>query len=324
MTGQQRLFSASHAADTARAAELRRVKFIAASVLVACLALLVFAKIMAPRHMAFGFLAAFAEAAAIGGLADWFAVVALFRRPLGLPVPHTAIIPRNKDRIGRSLGQFVERNFLTPENIVRRLAQAGIANRLAAWLSQPANAEKAARHISEAIPPLLSALEDEDMRGLIERSLTPVLERVDAARLAARILSLFTAEQRHQKLLDAVLRATERWVMANRELLTEKFREISRYTPQFIDRYIVDRLVAGFIDVLHQVAADPAHELRARFDAAAVQFAEDLQHSPKYREHAELLKQDVLAHLKSQQYYRTLWRAAREQISRDLSREQSV
>jgi uncharacterized membrane-anchored protein YjiN (DUF445 family) len=307
-----------------RRAQLARMRSIATLLLLAVLALLAVSAYWAQDYPALIWLRSFAEAATAGAIADWFAVVALFRRPLGLPVPHTAIIPRNKDRIGRSLGQFVERNFLTPENIVRRLAQAGFARRFAAWLSQPANAEKAAGHVCEAIPPLLSALEDEDMRRLIERSVTPMLERVDAAHLAARILGLFTAEQRHQKLLDAALRATERWVVGNRELLVEKFGEISRYTPQFIDRYIVDRLVAGLIDVLHQVAADPAHELRTKFDAAAAQFTHDLQHSPKYREQAELLKQDVLGHLKSQQYYRSLWRAGREQIARDLSREQSV
>jgi uncharacterized membrane-anchored protein YjiN (DUF445 family) len=308
----------------AKRAQLARMRWIATLLLLGVLAVLAASAIWASAHPALAWVRAFAEAATAGAIADWFAVVALFRRPLGLPIPHTAIIPRNKDRIGRSLGQFVERNFLTPENIVKKLAQAGIAGRLATWLSQPANAEIAAQRLCEAIPPVLSALEDEDMRGLLERSLTPLIERLDAAGLAARIIALFTAEQRHQRLLDAALRAVERWVDSHRELLVEKFGEMSRYTPQFIDRYIVDRMVAGTIDVLHQVAADPAHELRAKFDAATAKFVDDLRHSEVYRAQAEALKQDVLAHLKAEQYYRSLWRAGREKILTDLARGHSV
>ena len=206
---------------------------------------LVVSSIGVARYPALAWLRAFAEAATVGAVADWFAVVALFRRPLGLPIAHTAIIPRNKDRIGRSLGQFVEQNFLTPENIVKKLAQAGIAARLASWLAQRANSENAARRLCAAIPPLLHALEDEDMRHLLDQALTPQLQRVDAARFAARVLELVTAEGRHQQFLDAALRMVERWVSANRELLTAKFGEVSRYTPEFIDRYIVDRLIAG-------------------------------------------------------------------------------
>src|SRR5437868_6724537 len=135
MTGQQRLLSVSHAADATRAAELRRVKAIAASMLVACLAVLVLAKVLEPRHMAFGFLAAFAEAAAIGGLADWYAVVALFRRPLGLPIPHTAIIPANQQRIAEKLGEFVERNFLDAAPVEAKLRSIDFASFVADWLA---------------------------------------------------------------------------------------------------------------------------------------------------------------------------------------------
>src|SRR5215813_9464553 len=186
-------------------AQLIRMRSIATLLLLAVLALLVASAHWADAHPVLPWLRAFAEAATAGALADWFAVVALFRHPLGLPIPHTSIIPRNKDRIGRSLGHFVERNFLTPENIVRKLTRAGIAGWLTRWLALPANRERAAQRLCEAIPPLLSAFEDDDMRGLLERSLTPLLERLDLAQISARVLELFTVEQRHQRLLDAAL-----------------------------------------------------------------------------------------------------------------------
>jgi uncharacterized membrane-anchored protein YjiN (DUF445 family) len=305
-------------------AQLSRMRTVATLSLVCVFVVLVASSIGIARYPALAWVRAFAEAATVGAIADWFAVVALFRHPLGLRIPHTAIIPRNKDRIGRSLGRFVELNFLTPENIVKKLTQAGIAARLAAWLSQRANSEIAAQRACSAIPPLLSALADDDMLRLIDRSVTPQLERLDAARLAARTLALFTAEGRHQQLLDAVLPVIARWLTANREMVLGKFGEMSRYTPQFVDRYIVDRLIAGIIDVLQQVARDPSHELRARFDAASAKFIDDLKHSPQYREQAEALKQDVLNHLKAHEYYRSLWRAGRQHVLQDLASEGSV
>src|SRR5215510_4914844 len=150
-------------------AQLIRMRTIATLLLLAVLALLVASAHWADAHPVLPWLRAFAEAATAGALADWFAVVALFRHPLGLPIPHTAIIPRNKDRIGRSLGRFVELNFLTPENIVRKLAQAGLAHKAASWLSQPANGEAAAQRICSAIAPLLGALADEDMLRVLDR-----------------------------------------------------------------------------------------------------------------------------------------------------------
>jgi uncharacterized membrane-anchored protein YjiN (DUF445 family) len=305
-------------------AQLSRMRSIATLSLIGVFIVLVASSFWAAQHPVLVWVRAFAEAATVGAIADWFAVVALFRHPLGLPIPHTAIIPRNKDRIGRSLGRFVELNFLTPENIVKKLAQAGIAARLASWLSHRANSEIAAQRVCAAVPPLLTALADEDMLRLLDRSLTPQLERLDAARLAARTLALFTAEGRHQQLLDATLPVVARWLTANREMLLSKFGEMSRYTPLFVDRYIIDRLIAGIIDVLQQVARDPGHELRARFDATTMQFIEDLKHSPQYRAQAEALKQDVLVHLKAREYYRSLWRAGREQVLQDLAREDSV
>jgi uncharacterized membrane-anchored protein YjiN (DUF445 family) len=315
--------SSPHSSD-AKQADLARMRRIATLSLIGVFIVLVVSSLGVARYPALAWLRAFAEAATVGAVADWFAVVALFRRPLGLPIAHTAIIPRNKDRIGRSLGQFVEQNFLTPENIVKKLAQAGIAARLASWLAQRANSENAARRLCAAIAPLLDALEDEDMRNLLDQALTPQLQRVDAGRFLARALELFTAEGRHQQLLDAALRMGERWVSANRELLTAKFGEVSRYTPEFIDRYIVDRLIAGMVDLLQQVTNDPAHELRAKFDAAIMQFLQDLRHSERHRAQAEAIKQDLLAHLARQHYYRSLWRLGREKILQDLAKAHSV
>jgi len=310
--------------ESLKQAQLRRMKWIATSLLGVVLIVLAVTTALAPVYPSLRWVRAFAEAATVGAIADWFAVVALFRHPLGLPIPHTAIIPRNKDRIARSLGRFIEQNFLTPENIVRKLQERHIAREIGAWLSQGANSKALTERISSFIPGLLSALEDDDMRRLLDRSITPQLERLDAAAAAGKVLELLTMEGRHQALLDSALKGIEHWVTQNRALLLGKFGEMSRFTPAFVNRYIINRFVAGVIELLHQVAENPDHELRTRFDLATRKFIDDLRHSPEYSAQAEALKQDLLAHLKTQTYYADLWREGRRRLLADLESEHSV
>src|SRR5258705_10780345 len=228
-------FSFDAPGDAARAAELRRVKALATLVLAGTLAVFITAKSLLHVHPVFGFVAAFAEAATIGGLADWYAVVALFRRPLGLPIPHTAIIPANKDRIGESLGQFVEQNFLTPENIVAKLEQHDTAKILARWLSDPGNSRVVAESIGEFIPGILNALTDDDAQRFFERTVLPPLLHLDAAKVAGKVIQILTAGGRHQPLLDEGLAKLEAWANANRDLIKTKFGEASRFTPPVFD-----------------------------------------------------------------------------------------
>ncbi len=305
-------------------AQLSRMKWIATSLLVVVLAILVVSSVLAPSYPSLSWVRAFAEAATVGAVADWFAVVALFRHPLGLPIPHTAIIPRNKDRIATALGKFVEQNFLTPENIVRKLEQRHISRELGLWLSRPQNSTALTARICSFIPGLLSALEDDDMRRLLDRSLTPQLERLDLSAVTGKLLGLLTAQGRHQGLLDGALIMVDRWVSKNQEMLLGKFSEMSRYTPAFVDRYIISRFVAGLTDLLQQVAANPGHELRAQFDVATQEFIEKLKSSPEYHAQAEVLKNDLLAHLKEHAYYGDLWRAGRKAILADLEGDDSV
>ena len=213
MTGQQRLLSAG-AVDAARAAELRRVKALAALVLVACLVVLVIAKIMQPRHAAFGFLAAFAEAAAIGGLADWYAVVALFRRPLGLPIPHTAIIPANQQRIAEKLGEFVERHFLDAAPVEAKLRSIDFASFVADWLADQRRSAELARFVVKLLPDAVAAAENSGLRGFLAQQIVGRLQSLDLAPLAAGTLRSFVREGRHRSLLDDLLAAIHKFITA--------------------------------------------------------------------------------------------------------------
>lgn len=304
--------------------QLRRMRWLATSLLGAMLALLVASAAYESAHPLLHWVRAFAEAAAVGAMADWYAVVAMFRRPLGLPIPHTAIIPENKDRIGDSLANFVEQNFLTPENVMRKLAEHDAARAVAEWLSEPGNSRPLARDVCQFIPGILAALEDEDVRRFFEDTVIAQLSTMDVSRIAGRVLALLTERDRHQALLDRVLSAAETWLTAHQGLIREKFGEASKYTPDFLDRYIVDKFVSGIVALLHEIAADPQHELRRQFDQATRELVHQLKTTPEYRQRGASLVRDVIDHLRKESYYRDLWRDIRLRIQADVASDRSV
>src|SRR5262252_3846357 len=199
-------FVVDSAGDAARAAELRRVKLLATLVLALTFAIFIGAKWMLPVHPAFGFVAAFAEAATIGGLADWYAGVALFKRPLGLPIPHTAIIQGNQHRIADALGEFIEVHFLETGPVEAKLRQVDFGSFIADWLRDRKRSDDLARFILRLLPEAFSATETSGLMTFITRRMTTQLQSIDLAPLAAGTLRAFVAEGRHQSLLDDLLR----------------------------------------------------------------------------------------------------------------------
>src|SRR5438045_8614625 len=192
--------------DTERAAELRRVKLVAALVLAASLALFVTARALSHTHPAFGFVAAFAEAATIGGLADWYAVVALFRKPLGLPNPHTAIIQSNQQRIADKLGEFIEVHFLEAAPVEAKLRQIDFGSFVADWLRERKRSADLARFTLRLLPEAFTATETSGLMAFISRRITTQLQSIDLAPLAAGTLRAFVQDGRHKGLLDDILR----------------------------------------------------------------------------------------------------------------------
>ena len=304
--------------------QLRRMQQLATILLLAMLALLLFSASYQAIYPWLQWVRAFAEASAVGAMADWYAVVALFRHPLGLPIPHTAIIPKKKDSIGESLGEFVEQNFLTPENIIRKLEEHNAAKAVAEWLVNPQNSHAVAQSVGEFIPGLLHATEDEDVREFFDRTVTPQLQRLDVSRIAGNILALLTEGNRHQELLDRGLQALEAWLTANQGLITAKFSEASRFTPGLLDSYIVEKFVAGIVALVHEVVEDSNHELRLQFDQATQELIPGLKTSTEYQQKGETLMLDVIEHVRKESYYRSLWNDVRARIEADLDTEHSL
>ena len=255
-----------------------------------------------------GYLQAAVAASLVGGVADWFAVTAVFRHPLGLPIPHTAVIVERKDKFGETLGAFVQENFLSPDAMSARIHEAQIAQRLGDWLADQAHAEVVAGHVADAAVQLADTLRDEDVQSMLHEQVRRGLENVPLAPLAGRVLRGATAEGRHQELLDTVLRGIGRSLDEHRETLRSRFEDESPWwVPTAIDHRIFDRLLDGLCSFFDSINADPHHELRSHLDEWIEQLAERLEHSPEYRARGEELKGELLDHPELRDWVGSLW-----------------
>src|SRR5712675_2882172 len=273
-------FSSATPGDAQRAAELKRVKAQATLVLAGTLTLFVVAKIFLHVHPAFGFVAAFAEAATIGGLADWYAVVALFKRPLGLPIPHTAIIQGNQHRIADKLGEFIEQHFLEAAPVEAKLRQIDFGGFIADWLRDRKRSTDLARFTLRLLPEAVAATETSGLMTFVSRRITSQLQSIDLAPLAAGTLRAFVKEGRHQALLDDIMRAaheslTQPETMA---MVREKIRgELPTLLKLYrADKYLVNKIVASATAFFEEVRNDPNHPFRGEFDRTVLSFVDRL------------------------------------------------
>jgi len=287
------------AVDPQRAVELRRVKALANAVLAGSLALMILARAMASRHPALGFVAAFAEAAAIGGLADWYAVVALFRRPLGLPIPHTAIIPANQARIGEKLGEFIELHFLDPETVKARLEQADFASLIANWLVDRDRSARLARQLQRLLPDLLRAVDSSGLSTFVARRIRKELRNIDLAPLAAGALRAFISEGRHQRLLEDLM-AYVNEVLNKPQTLAAMRERIRTELPSLLrlyraDKFLLKKVAASATAFFDDVRTDKNHPVRSEFDRFAVSLIERLESEPELAAQLATIKRDVLS-----------------------------
>jgi uncharacterized membrane-anchored protein YjiN (DUF445 family) len=264
-----------------------------------------------------GLLRATAEAAMVGGVADWFAVTALFRHPLGIPIPHTAIVARRKDRIGRSLGNFVGNNFLAREVIARQLHGMRLGERAATWLSEPEHQARVARAIAGGVARAAEAIPDGELRVSVQETVVHQLRRVHVAPLLGDVLALATTDDRHQDFLDRLVKLVNRIVEDNKELIRVRIAEESPWwVPGAVDDKLYQKIVIGIERTLAEVAADDEHPLRSQFDKALRDFVEKLHTSPETIARAEAMKERLLDHPAVAELTDALLGAARTSLAR--------
>jgi uncharacterized membrane-anchored protein YjiN (DUF445 family) len=258
-----------------------------------------------------------AEAAMVGGLADWFAVTALFRHPLGIPIPHTAIVAQRKDRIGRSLGNFVGNNFLAREVISRQLAGMRLGERAARWLSEPTHQARVARAIAGGVARAAESVPDDELRDSVHTTLVAQLRKAHVAPLLGDLLTLATTDDRHQEMLDRLVTLVSRVVHDNKELIRVRIAEESPWwVPNVVDDKLYQKIVAGIERTLDDVSANDAHPLRAQFDHALRDFTNKLHNSPETIARAEAIKERLLEHPAVAELSGALLGAARQSLSR--------
>jgi uncharacterized membrane-anchored protein YjiN (DUF445 family) len=292
----------------ARRAQLARGRRRATGLLVAVTGLFVALQLGGGDATWVGYAEAMVEAAMVGGLADWFAVVALFRHPLGLPIPHTAVIPTRKDQFGETLGDFVQTSFLTPDIIAERVRAARVVPRLAAWLAEPDNAERLARHLAEATVTAADLLRDDEVHRALEEVARRRIETTPLAPLAGKALAVMTEDRRHHELLDVMLRALDRFLTDNQDSLRQRFGDESPWwLPEAAEDRIFERLLDGARHVLGDVARNPNHELRQDFDVKVRRLVMDLQRSPAMRARGEDLKHELLAQPELRAWVAGVW-----------------
>jgi uncharacterized membrane-anchored protein YjiN (DUF445 family) len=311
--------------------DLARMKSIALALLAAAALLYALASLLESRHPAWGYVGAFAEAAMVGAIADWFAVVALFRHPLGMPIPHTAIIPSNKDRIGANLATFICANFLSTPQVLEKVKRFDAAGRLADWLGEPRHARQVAGHLTAMLRYGLGALDDERVQHYFRTTVLRYLEQVDVSRLAGQVLEVLTSDRRHQRLLDSALRRLAS--MLDDETLKAKMAEVIASEVKYLrylgldnvaGRYAASKMVSGVIRLAGEMADDPAHPLRVRFDEFIASFANRLKDDPDVRLKGEDIKRELLSHPVLATYLHGLWSDVIGWVQNDLSRADST
>jgi uncharacterized membrane-anchored protein YjiN (DUF445 family) len=299
-------FSFDTPGDAARAAELRRVKTEATLVLVAALALFAIAKALVGVHPAFGFVAAFAEAATIGGLADWYAVVALFRRPLGLPIPHTAIIQGNQHRIADKLGEFIEVHFLEQGPVEAKLREIDFGSFIADWLRDRKRSDDLARFTLRLLPEAVSATETSGLKTFIIRRLNT----------------------QHQILFDDFLRIIHE-TLTQADTMTMIREKIRAELPTLLrlyraDKFLMNKIVASASAFFEEVRADQKHPFRGEFDRMVLSFVDRLGSDPTYAGRIDGLKRDLLARPELGDLAQSIWSNTRSFIERSASGETQV
>jgi uncharacterized membrane-anchored protein YjiN (DUF445 family) len=260
------------------------------------------------NHPWVGYVQATAEASLVGGLADWFAVTALFRHPLGIPIPHTAIVVERKEQFGETLGEFIQDSFLTPEAIVERIRGAAVVPRLAAWLDDPGNASKVAGYALQGAVAVADAIKDDDIHRALEDIVRQRIDAIALAPLAGRALRMATADGRHEPLLESTLRGLDHYLEEHRDELRLRLGQRSPWwLPGAVEDRIFERLIDGARTVLQDMAADRQHHLRRELDIRLAQLATDLETSPELLARGEQIKHDLMSQEQLRTWVASLW-----------------
>jgi uncharacterized membrane-anchored protein YjiN (DUF445 family) len=310
------MVTADPAADARRRRGLRRMRSLAVCLLL--LAALVYLATLGADG-ALGFVNAGAEASMVGAIADWFAVTALFRHPLGLPVPHTALIPRRKDELGRSLQEFVGENFLQEGIIRERIAAAAISERVGTWLAGPENVRRVVDEVADVVSIALEKVRDEHVSDLVTDALVPRFRDEPVAPLAGRLLAEAVRDGVHQGVVDLALDELHGWLLEHPDTVAEVLEQRAPWwAPPRLNDAVTRRVTAELVTWLAEIRAEPEHRARQALDSLLAQLAHDLVHDPETRARTERLKERLLDQPQVVESGVAIWNALRRAFQESL------
>jgi uncharacterized membrane-anchored protein YjiN (DUF445 family) len=303
------------AADQVKRRDLRRMKLVATGFFAAATVIFLIALFLEGDGDAWSYVRAAAEAGMVGALADWFAVTALFRRPLGLPIPHTAIIPNRKDSFGDALGDFVGTNFLS-ESVVRdKLRRVGISRRVGEWLAQPANAERVTSEVANIVKGAVTVLRDEDVQAVIDQGIVRRIVDKPSGPPLGKLLGQVLTDGAHHKFVDLVIDRTYDWVNDNHDKVLQVVSERApTWSPKFVDHLLGDKAYTELLNFAWAVKTDLNHPMRLALDQFMIEFSHDLQHDPVTMERAEMVKNQLVEHPDVQHFIGSAWAAAKKML----------
>ena len=302
----------------------RQMRMTATGLLVVMGVLFLIARHFAPVHPAWGYVLAFSEAAMVGGLADWFAVTALFRHPLGLPIPHTAIIPENKDRIADTMAQFLRENFLTPQVVARRLGHMNLAAAAGDWLSDPAKggSSRLRDGAAELAAQVLESLDPERLGTQVRGGLFRQLEKLEVSPLIGQMLNTAMADRRHMPVIDSLVRWAGLTLEDNedliRDLIHRRANAVLRWTG--LDERLANSVLDGLYKLLAEVIVDPEHPIRGKIEEGLAKLSHDLQNDAELRDRVERLKGELIANPAVSAWWQGVWERLRTAMLARLRR----
>ena len=271
-----------------------------------------------------GYVRAFSEAAMVGALADWFAVTALFRHPLGLPIPHTNLIENSKERLGDNLGSFVVSNFLSPQNIRPYMMKLKISGFVGEWLSKEKNQEILIKNLSDIVLDILNKLDDTAVSQFISKKVQEMTDDIKLNKIVGNGISYIIEKNDHQRMVTNLSAQIKNYILENDEIIKERVKKGSyTFIPSFVDNKIADKIATGLSDFFREIEEDPRHEIRNLITQKIHDFSVDLKEDPKWEEEFKIIKNDLLKGDKLNEYSNDIWVSIKNTLKNELQEEDS-
>ncbi|MDP9958532.1 DUF445 domain-containing protein [Chryseobacterium lathyri] len=312
--------------DEAKRKQLRKYKMFATGLFILMAVIFIATTLLQksnPSHW-LGYVRAFSEAAMVGALADWFAVTALFRHPLGLPIPHTNLIENSKQRLGDNLGSFVVSNFLSPQNIRPYIQKLKISNFVGEWLGKEKSQEILIRNISDIVLDILNKLDDTSVSQFISKKVSEMTDDVKLNKVVGNGISYILEKNDHQRIVTNLSKQIKDYIIENDEMIKDRVQKGSySFIPSFVDNKIADKISSGLSDFFREIEEDPDHEIRNLITRKIHDFSTDLKEDPKWDDEFKTIKNGLLKNDKLDEYSNDIWISIKKTLMKELQDEQS-